>query len=83
MPTTLHQISKDGSLIVDDVVDERLPSVTGGLVAHYPLDGREVLLILYQGILLYSPIPILILEALNKSWKNPAIGVDLVRFGMK
>jgi hypothetical protein len=41
MPTTLHQISKDGSLIVDDVVDERLPSVTSGLVAHYPLDGKS------------------------------------------
>jgi hypothetical protein len=73
MPTTLHQISKDGSLIVDDVVDERLPSVTSGLVAHYPLDGKGTVDIISGDTALYSPdTNTNIIEALNKSWKNPA-----------
>jgi hypothetical protein len=74
MPTTLHQISKDGSLIVDDVVDERLPSVTSGLVAHYPLDGKSGTVDIISGdTALYSPeTNVNIIEALNESWKDPA-----------
>ncbi len=39
MSTTVTRIKKDGKLLLKDTINERLPVVTNGLVAHYPLDG--------------------------------------------
>jgi len=36
----VSRIKKDGTLLLNKVINERLPVVTDGLIAHYPLDGK-------------------------------------------
>lgn len=73
MSTTLKYLTKDGTLIVNEILDERLPSVTNGLVAHYPLDGLGggIDIIAGAGTIQNIESRINIVDALNKSWKDP------------
>lgn len=41
MPTTVGRL-KDGDMLIAGEVNERLPAVTSGLIAHYPFDGTAL-----------------------------------------
>jgi hypothetical protein len=69
----LLRTSKEGSS-VNNIIDERLPIVTNGLVAHYPFDGNGGAIDVINGAGTIANVEsnINILDCLAKSWRDPA-----------
>lgn len=73
MPTTLAKLYRSGEYRIKGEINERLPSVTSGLVAHFPFDGKGGTIDVINGT---SPLHntaggVNILDCLSKTWKNP------------
>lgn len=73
--STVARIKKDGSLLLKNTISERLPVVTDGLIAHYPLDGAAgaIDVINGKGTLENLESNINILDALLVTWKTASI----------
>jgi hypothetical protein len=71
--TTVAKIKKDGSLHIKDDINERLPVVTNGLVAYYPLDSQAGGVDVVSGNITIQNLEneINILDCLKDSWRDP------------
>jgi len=74
MGTVTARVKKDGTLLLKDKLDERLPVITDGLVAHYPLDSKAgaVDVISGRGTAHNFELRTNILDCLYKSWRDPS-----------
>lgn len=73
--TTIARIKKDGSLLLKNEINERLPVITDGLVAYYPLDSQAggVDVIGGNGTVQNLESGVNILDAMKDGgWRNPA-----------
>ena len=71
---TVARIKKEGQLLLANTIEERLPVVTDGLVAYYPLDSNAgaIDVINGNGTIQNLETGMNIVEALDVDWKNPA-----------
>lgn len=72
MPTVARL--KEGNLMIQGEINERLPAITNGLVAHFPFDGRGGT---FDGVGGYQPLQhttenLNLIEAMNMDWRNPS-----------
>ena len=70
---TIARLKKDGTLSLKGTLNERLPPVTSGLVAHYPLDGAAgaVDVIQGRGTTQNLESSVNLLDCLSTDWRNP------------
>ena len=68
------KLTHDGSLSLKGTLNERLPVITNGLVAHYPLDGPggAIDVINGAGTVQNAESGANILDALSTDWRDPA-----------
>jgi hypothetical protein len=72
MPT-VGKLYNDGTLEIAGEFNERLPTITTGLVAHFPLDGKGGT---FDGVGGYQPIQntlkdVNLIEAMTLNWRDP------------
>jgi hypothetical protein len=74
MATTETQLLTDGTLLLSNTLDERLPAVTDGLVSHYPFDGNGGAVDIINGAGTTQNVEsgTNILDTLVKSWRDPS-----------
>jgi len=70
----IARVKKDGTLRIKDTINERLPVIQNGLVAHYPLDSKAGMIDVVRGAGTSnnSESNMNILDAMSNSWRDPS-----------
>jgi len=72
--TTVARIKKDGTLRLKNTINERLPSISDGLVSYYPFDSKAGAVDVINGTCTVQNVEtgVNLLDCLNNGgWKNP------------
>lgn len=71
---TIGRITREGSILLSDELNERYPSVTDGLVSYFPLDGVAGAIDVVRGMqsTQHSGKEVNILEAMSADFNDPA-----------
>ena len=79
---TVGKLTQQGELQLSGTIDTRLPLVTDGLVAHYPMDGAGGTFDMISGnqSLQNTSSGVNLIEAMNNDWRDPSSWVS--NYGM-
>jgi hypothetical protein len=72
--TTIGRLKVDGTLDIRGEINERIPAITNGLIAHFPLDGRGGTFDMIGGVQPQQNTlkGVNLFEAMNLNWRKPS-----------